>query len=201
METPAGIRELPVVAGHLALDFANTVDDPLGPQRYDHIADYPSLLGWSARRGVVPAEAVTTLRAEAARHPRRAAQVARRAAAFRAAVNETLGAVLDGADVAEPWAELRPYVAAAVGHATTPVPLSWDFVDLEAPLWPVAEAAFDLLAGPDLARLKRCAGCPWLFLDKSKNGSRRWCSMQDCGTHQKVQRYVAKRAAARHAGD
>jgi predicted RNA-binding Zn ribbon-like protein len=197
MGTPVGIRELPVVAGHLALDFANTVDDPLGPQRWDHIADYSALLDWSARVAGMPADAVARLRAQAAQHPRPATNVVRRAAALRAAMNETFGAIVDGTDPAAPWIELRPYLATAVGRAATPAPLSWEFTELEAPLWPVAEAAYRLLTGPGLAHLKRCVGCPWLFLDQSKNSSRRWCSMRDCGTHQKVQRYVAKRAAAR----
>jgi predicted RNA-binding Zn ribbon-like protein len=38
-----------------------------------------------------------------------------------------------------------------------------------------------------------------LFLDRSKNGSRRWCSMDDCGTDLKKRRYVATRAARRAA--
>jgi predicted RNA-binding Zn ribbon-like protein len=66
-------------------------------------------------------------------------------------------------------------------------------------LWPVAEAAYRLAISTDLARLKRCVGCPWLFLDKSKNSSRRWCSMEFCGTERKKRRYVAKRAAGRRA--
>jgi predicted RNA-binding Zn ribbon-like protein len=61
----------------------------------------------------------------------------------------------------------------------------------------VAEAAYRLLAAPEPARLKRCAGCPWLFIDQSRNGSRRWCAMDDCGRHEKIRRYVTKRAAAR----
>jgi predicted RNA-binding Zn ribbon-like protein len=200
METAEGFRELPVVGGHLALDFANTVDDPLGPQRHDHIADYPSLLAWSARVVGVPEEGVDLLAGIAGQHPRRAADVVRRAAALRAAMNDTFAAVIDGADTAGPWLSLRPYLADAVDNAVTPVPLTWEYSSLGAPLWPVAEAAYRLLVGPDLARLKRCGGCPWLFLDQSKNGSRRWCAMQDCGTHQKVRRYVAKRAAARTGG-
>ena len=61
----------------------------------------------------------------------------------------------------------------------------------------VARAAYDLLTGDHLARVKVCAGCHWLFLDRSKNGSRRWCSMEDCGTSAKMRRYVARRAARR----
>src|SRR5919107_4319974 len=88
---PAGIRELPIVAGHLALDFANTVDDPLGPQRFDHIADYPRLLAWSQRVGLLTDEAAAELRQAADDQPRAAAAAMRRAPALRAAPNETFG--------------------------------------------------------------------------------------------------------------
>ena len=64
-------------------------------------------------------------------------------------------------------------------------------------LWPVAHAATVLLTSGGLDRLKLCAGCHWLFLDASRNRSRRWCTMEVCGTHEKMRRYVAKRAARR----
>ena len=60
-------------------------------------------------------------------------------------------------------------------------------------------AAGELLTSPQLSRLKKCAGCPWVFLDQSKNLSRRWCAMDDCGTHEKILRYVARRAARRRS--
>jgi predicted RNA-binding Zn ribbon-like protein len=49
-----------------------------------------------------------------------------------------------------------------------------------------------LTAGP-LDRLKLCGGCRWLFLDRSKNRSRRWCSMEHCGTAAKMRRYTGRR--------
>ena len=61
----------------------------------------------------------------------------------------------------------------------------------------MAYAAWELLTSGPLGRVKRCQACPWLYLDQSKNGSRRWCSMDDCGKAVKMSRYVAKRAAAR----
>jgi predicted RNA-binding Zn ribbon-like protein len=64
-------------------------------------------------------------------------------------------------------------------------------------LWPVAYAATELLTSGPLGRVKNCAGCNWLFVDESKNRSRRWCSMEECGTHAKMRRYVARRAAKR----
>ena len=60
-------------------------------------------------------------------------------------------------------------------------------------LRPVAHAATQLLIGDELDRIKVCGGCRYIFVDESKNRSRRWCSMEDCGTAEKVRRYVAAR--------
>jgi predicted RNA-binding Zn ribbon-like protein len=71
--------------------------------------------------------------------------------------------------------------------------------DLARVLWPVARAAFDLLTGAEAGRLRECAGrdCHWLFLDRSKNGSRRWCAMANCGNAAKARRHRAKSHRAR----
>jgi predicted RNA-binding Zn ribbon-like protein len=78
--------------------------------------------------------------------------------------------------------------------------LTWpDTDDLDGITWPLAHSALDLLRSPQLRRLKRCVACPWLFLDGSKNGSRRWCTMNICGTDEKIRRYVTRRAERRKA--
>ena len=185
-----------MLGGHLALDFANTVDDPLGPQRWDHVADYPALLHWAVGRGLVS----PALRAVAEARPGEAGAVVCRAAALRDALNDTFGAVVDRRPVDEAWARLRPFAVDTLArmHLAADLSPEWDGTALDAPLWPVADAAHQLLRNADdLARLKRCAGCPWLFLDRSRNGSRRWCAMGDCGTHEKIRRYVTKRAQGR----
>jgi hypothetical protein len=74
--------------------------------------------------------------------------------------------------------------------------LLWDGDHLERPLWPLAAAAVDLLRSGPLDRLKACEDCPWLFLDTSRNRSRRWCTMDDCGSRSKMRRYRARRATA-----
>ena len=70
---------------------------------------------------------------------------------------------------------------------------------LERPLWEVACSAADLLTSPELDRVKECASttCEWVFLDRSKNRSRRWCDMSDCGNRAKARRFHAKKQAAR----
>jgi predicted RNA-binding Zn ribbon-like protein len=76
---------------------------------------------------------------------------------------------------------------------------SWEHAgdDLETPLWPVAHAALELITGGPLARLGSCGRCGYLFLDRTKNHSRRWCSMGQCGTSEKIERYVARRRERR----
>jgi predicted RNA-binding Zn ribbon-like protein len=75
--------------------------------------------------------------------------------------------------------------------------LSWPAPehDLLRPVYPLALLAGDLLTSPDLARLKQCGRhpCGWLFLDRTKNRSRRWCSSAECGNLTRVQRYRARR--------
>jgi predicted RNA-binding Zn ribbon-like protein len=71
---------------------------------------------------------------------------------------------------------------------------------LDRPLWPVARSASELLATGDLGRVKRCTSdeCDWLFVDLSKNRSRRWCDMRDCGNRAKARRYY-RRQQGTHA--
>ena len=80
--TPAP-RELPIVGGHPALDFANTVDDPDGPACYDHAGTYEELVGWSARIGVLKPDQAMELLAAAQEQPRAGSAALRRAHALR----------------------------------------------------------------------------------------------------------------------
>lgn len=202
---PTPPRPLPIVAGHLALDFANTVDDPEGPRRYDHAATYDAVVDWAARTGTVTEAQAIQLHQAAASDPKTAAQVLASAHQLRDILNDLFGRAAEGrSDLAEPWTRLQPFVADALAKAVLadvhPGGKSWSWPhddDLAVMLHPVASAAADLLVSHQLHLVKRCARCPWLFLDSSKNHSRRWCDMNDCGKAQKIERYVARRAAAR----
>lgn len=65
---------------------------------------------------------------------------------------------------------------------------------LERPLWPVVRSAVELLVSPDLERVKACAeqGCTYLFLDRTRNRSRRWCDMAVCGNRAKARRFYRR---------
>ena len=69
------------------------------------------------------------------------------------------------------------------------------FNNLERVVWPVARSAADLLTSDLLSRVRRCEddrGCGYLFIDTSRNRSRRWCSMESCGNRAKARRHYAR---------
>lgn len=64
----------------------------------------------------------------------------------------------------------------------------------------VARSALRLICDDASGRIRICANCNWLFLDRSRNGSRVWCDMAVCGNRQKAKRHYRRRTAeeARH---
>jgi predicted RNA-binding Zn ribbon-like protein len=83
-------------------------------------------------------------------------------------------------------------------HALT---WSWPRLEAQSMLWPIALSALELATSDEVAFLKQCPGhdgrCGWLFLDRTKNHSRRWCTMQICGNAEKTRQQSARRRQAR----
>jgi predicted RNA-binding Zn ribbon-like protein len=132
-------------------------------------------------------------------------RVWRRAVGFREALYPLLRAVAEGRtpDLGH-LATLQTELAATrvrLALAVTPVGTVDETlpVELELPLWRVALSARELLLALPRGRLRVCAGdeCGWLFLDSSKAGRRRWCSMADCGNRAKARRHYARRNPGR----
>ena len=97
----------------------------------------------------------------------------------------------------QPLRTLSNAVRAASAHlalSTDGLAATWHWTEessLDRVGWIVARAAADLLTSPLVARVRVCAGvtCDWLFLDLSRNRSRRWCDMAVCGNRAKVRRF------------
>jgi predicted RNA-binding Zn ribbon-like protein len=199
--------------GRLCLDFANTVNGRLTAAPEELLADVADLASWGQRMGLLPAAAAARL---AAARDEGAACVAR-ATALREVLYRVFAAVATGARPAETdvrWLE-RSYLTAlrrvrllpggpGAGWRWAPLPAD-DPVALAWLTWPVTRSAVDLLtSAEELPRLKRCAGadrgCAGLFLDETRNGIRRWCRMDDCGSRAKMRRLYARRRDARSTG-
>jgi len=205
METPDHISALRLVGGNVALDFANTAEGAPGEKiEPEHLLGYEDLVYWGHHAGLLSDEVGERLLREERKRPSEANAVLSRALEFRDHVYEIFRAIAEGDEPpAEDLGTLRLAECEALSHARL-VPGDGGYVwkweddgDLARVLWPVAHATTELLTGGSLERVKACAGCRWLFVDESKNGSRRWCSMEDCGTREKVRRYVERRAGRR----
>ena len=204
--TSRSIATLDLVGGALALDFANTVNSRLAPQ-HDYLVDYGDLLAWAERAGIIGSDGRARLAALAEADPRGAGRAIGRARALREDVYRALSRVAAGEtpDESSSRALLRRYGTAAaratlrptVGHVgaeAAAMPLSWPLeATLGAILDPIAWSAGQLLLDVARAPLKECPGCGWLFLDGSRNASRRWCDMQTCGSRDKMRRYYRAR--------
>jgi predicted RNA-binding Zn ribbon-like protein len=132
-----------------------------------------------------------------------AAAVLRDARALRSAIADVMAARAAGAPPpAEALAQLHRSFSAAIAAARPGLDgrLTWSWSHLPEPVAAMhllAVQAVELLQAPNLDRLKSCDACQFLFLDASRNNSRRWCSMDTCGSQVKMRRFVERRAAAK----
>jgi predicted RNA-binding Zn ribbon-like protein len=185
-----------VSGGDLALDLANTLSRrPTADPRED-LREYADLVEWGLQAGsIAPAEAAA-LRARAARSPRAARAGLARARELREAIFAVFSAVAGNRALPAPALDrvnaALPAALARLRLDRTGALWTWaDGGDFDRVLWPVVRAAALLLTGPDRQYVRECAArdCAWLFLDRSRNGTRRWCDMAVCGNREKARRF------------
>ena len=206
METPAHIASHRLVGGNLALDLLNTQNGPAGgAPEDDALLDYADVVAWGVYAGLLtPVEAERLLR-RSRRHPDAARAVHERVLATRGYLYDLFAAIAAGRNPpAAAVARLQRDEAEALANAELvrsgdAYEWRWADDDLGRPLWLVVHEALKLVTDGPLDRVKGCATCRYHFLDLSKNRSRRWCSMEDCGAANKMRKYVARRASARAA--
>jgi predicted RNA-binding Zn ribbon-like protein len=203
---PAPVETMDLVGGELCLDLVNTASERsgAGPMK-ERLWQYADLLQWGVRTGALTAAEAARLEAAAAADPAAAAAVLERAREMRDTMYRVFHAVQEGGR-ADP--EDIALLSAAGAEATAAQRLVWgaDGFEMEWPAtealdrawWPAATSAVALLLSRDLERVKECATdhCNWMFMDMSRNQSRRWCDMKDCGNRAKARRHYARRKQA-----
>jgi predicted RNA-binding Zn ribbon-like protein len=185
------------LAGHTALDFVNTIDPREGEGRVEYLRSYEDLIDWAHGAGVLKRSAARQAAQEAAGDGRAAARALHRAIALREAIYVIFAAVSARRPApAEAIDELEAAYRQAMAHARLARKASafhWQLRGgLDIVRWQIARDAIALLESDRVGRIKRCPGggdCGWLFLDSSKNASRRWCSMEGCGNRSKLRRF------------
>ncbi len=190
-----------LIADHVALDFANTLDDRYDPERtVDLLDSYGDLLDFCQQAGTLSSPERQKLARTSKAAGERALQSARE---LREAIESVFSALAKGrAGAAADLDLLNSFLKSALPHRVlAPVRgrLNWRWTGLESepegPLWPVAYAAAELLVSREADFVRECGAetCRWLFLDVSKNHSRRWCDMKLCGNRSKAKRYYERR--------
>jgi len=202
-ETRDEQSEFDFTGGRLCLDFTNTVHDRASAPR-EMLCSYGDLLLWGQQAGELSDNDALILRDQAAQRPFDAANALQQAIAereiiyriFLAIAEENLPTAADldlfNAVLAQTMIHARivPGAARFAWH--------WDASSarsFERVLWPVVRSAADLLTSPDLEHVRVCAAedCGWLFLDESKNHTRRWCDMKTCGNRAKARRHYKQK--------
>ena len=213
----ADIADLPLVGGHPALDLVNTVERGIpspGSTARDYLANATEVVAWAKLAGLLSDHEAATVVRGWRRDPPAAQASIDVLKEIREALHLTLLASVGTRDWSDAATEAalsllhRRWLEALGRSEVVRSPAGVPGIVLRVgtdPAWLVsdraAESALDVLRSADMQRLRRCpvesGGCGWVFFDRSRNGSRRWCRMADCGTAVKSRRLTERRRERR----
>lgn len=191
----------------LCLDFANTLSWRTSQKAEEKLSSHAALVGWGRKAGIVSAREARSM-LEAGQPSK---DVLKRAILLRESMYRIFAAQAAGRrGRASDLAILNETVREALGHLRLVAEangFAWrwpaDSGAASRIVWAVARSAADLLTSAHLRDVRECAGagCGWLFLDLSRNRSRRWCAMSDCGNREKARRHYQRLRQARAERD
>jgi len=180
------------VGGDPALDLVNTVDwTSRGPEE-DRLGTYEQLARWAEGAGVLGATAGRRLRRVAAERPRAAAAAVEYAHRARETLHDLFGAIARGESPGAALPRFNRLLAEAMerlelapgtgDRGAAGYDWRWRGQDSDprAVVWPVIWSAADLLKSDEVNNVRVCDGddCGWMYVDRSRNGFRRWCQMR-----------------------
>lgn len=193
------LRDIEIIAGHPALDFLNTVHSRTEPTLRDYLITPDHLFAWCLHMHLIDAAQADAF---AALPDVTALALLDDARTLRHTLHQTFDDHLQGRRVDAALQQLNRELASLnrFRHMASVDPgFAWQCdVSAQHPrslLAPLAFAAAELLASTELQRVKACPppqGCGWLFVDRSRNHSRTWCSMKTCGNLAKQHRHRAR---------
>lgn len=193
---------LDLLGGRPCLDFVNTLDWRGIDHPVEFLHSYHDLVTWSRHAGTISDQQTHRLSQKARKEPTRAAAVLQNAIELREAIYRIFAAIAEDLPVAESDLTIFNRHLGATMQSSKIIQHKQDFVwntlgdseKLEEILNPVVRSAADLLVSAERKKVKKCGdpACGWLFLDISRNRSRRWCDMRDCGNRAKASRFYKR---------
>lgn len=182
----------------LCCNFVNTVSSWKGEKKHDYLESYNDFVAWCAKLEVSDLRTLDMLRQLAAVQPEEAMVALVRVKEIREVIRGLISAVAhndnDEKSKFLPAANLLLVDAVSrqrllyvegkflMGQVEAPG-------DLSSPVWKVVNSLASLLTGQEAVRIKECPSCGWVFLDETRNGKRKWCNPQSCGSTDKMMRY------------
>lgn len=197
-------RVFQLVGEHPALDLVNTLDWRFRDSGAEELmGSYDDLVDLTEQMQLLTAKQARQLKRSIHAHAgRRVLLLARE---LREALADLLYSGLNRLDVPDASLKtLEKHFQAARAQTRLMrdgAQLRWEWADTETkaeyPLWLLARAASRLMVSEDVQKVRECGNpdCRWLFLDTSKNHTRRWCDMKVCGNRMKARRFKAQRKA------
>ena len=207
MATQKSEFQFDLTGGQLALDLANSVSRRhIAARRKEHLESYVDVVAFARQSGVISPKQAEELRQHALRHREEAQRSFAKAIRLREAIYGLFSAIAQHKSIlADDLDLINDYAVEALRHRVlTPGNggYNWQWVGganhrLDRIVWPMAKAAADLLTSDELALLRFCEApdCEWLFMDRSRNRSRRWCDMTSCGNRAKARRHYQRTRA------
>jgi len=190
------------VGGDPAVDLVNTIDWTSTGLKDERLGDYQRVLRWAEGAGVLSSRAALALQKRAAAHPGEAEAAHRTVQRAREVVHRVFYEMARGSISPEAVEDFNRLLAPVLEHLqllrtrspgkTPQLELGWEQQEgrLESVLWPVIWSAAALITSDESEKIRVCGGpdCGWMYVDRSRNGLRRWCQMETCGTREKTRR-------------
>jgi len=190
--------------GKLCLDFANTAEWHASEHPQEKLKTYDDLVKWGILSKILSEKEAQKLIRKAKRESSGAGEVLKRALELRESIYHVFSGVAKGnLPQKKDMAVINLNLSRTMEQSRL-VHTEYGFIwstsrgkgELDCILDPTVRSAAELLTSDSLWRVKECAddrGCGYLFLDNSRNRSRRWCDMADCGNRAKAKRFYHKR--------
>jgi predicted RNA-binding Zn ribbon-like protein len=192
------METLEILGGASCLDFANTINSRRSPE-HDYLRSYADLVSWGRKTALFTPAQADRLLSLAEQHAGLAQEALHKALVIREMLYQLFSKI--ARQLALNPQEMQDFVdlyADAIAHSRF-IPgehhftIDWKQDEaFDSLLWPVLYSAGQILLSSELRQVKECPNCGWLFMDRSKNQSRRWCSMDTCGARDKMRRYHRK---------
>jgi len=192
-----GIRDAEthhLIGGALCLDFANTLYGHT-ESVHEYLFDYRDLVLWSRHAGVLSPQRAGNLLSKGEQAPAESEAVFCQAIQVRETIFHVFTSLSqdesqqddDIGQLHQVW--LESHAHSKVVRTEAGFVIGWvEEASLDMMLWPITRSAIELLTSDELKRVKQCDCCDWLFIDRSRNQRRRWCSMSACGNRVKMAR-------------